>query len=77
MNLHTLALFAQVPKRGSFLARSKENLAKIAEYTRASALNVNGTRGSRNFVFSVNSKDKGQDASGGGGGDKVRWPIAG
>ncbi|XP_076443090.1 uncharacterized protein LOC143281711 [Babylonia areolata] len=48
----------KIPKRGSFLARSKENLARIAEITKASGLNVNGTRGSRSFVFSVNSSDK-------------------
>ncbi|KAK7103502.1 claspin-like [Littorina saxatilis] len=45
----------KIPKRGSFLTRSKENLAKIAELTKSNSLNVNGTRGSRNFVFSVNS----------------------
>ncbi|KAL8618350.1 hypothetical protein ACOMHN_047422 [Nucella lapillus] len=48
----------KIPKRGSFLARSKENLAKIAEMTKGSGLNVNGTRGSRSFVFSVKAADK-------------------
>ncbi|KAK7504156.1 hypothetical protein BaRGS_00004460 [Batillaria attramentaria] len=43
----------KIPKRGSFLARSKESLAKIAEINKPASLNVNGTRGSRNFVFQV------------------------
>lgn len=39
-------------KKGSFLGRNKESLAKIAELTKTS-INPTGVRNSRNFVFQV------------------------
>ncbi|XP_050404155.2 claspin [Patella vulgata] len=44
-------------KRGSFLNRSKEALAKIAIHTKAK-MNPNATKHSRNFVFQVISPEK-------------------
>lgn len=44
-------------KKGSFLGRNKESLAKIAELTKPS-INPTGVRNSRNFVFQVISPDK-------------------
>lgn len=44
-------------KKGSFLGRNKESLAKIAELTKTS-INPTGVRNSRNFVFQVISPDK-------------------
>ncbi|KAK6181569.1 hypothetical protein SNE40_009396 [Patella caerulea] len=44
-------------KRGSFLNRSKEALAKIAVHTKAK-MNPNATKHSRNFVFQVISPEK-------------------
>lgn len=47
----------QMQKKGSFLGRNKESLAKIAELTKTS-INPTGVRNSRNFVFQVISPDK-------------------
>ncbi|XP_061173504.1 claspin-like [Saccostrea echinata] len=44
-------------KKGSFLGRNKETLAKIAELTKTT-VNPTGPRNSRNFVFQVISPDK-------------------
>ncbi|KAL3874947.1 hypothetical protein ACJMK2_037896 [Sinanodonta woodiana] len=45
-------------KKGSFLSRSKQSLAKIAEMTKPSSNNLTGPKNSRNFVFQVISSDK-------------------
>ena len=47
---------------GSFLSRSKDALAKIAEMTRPIS-NPTGPRNSRNFVFSTVEKDEGEENS--------------
>lgn len=48
----------QNQKRGSFLARSKEALAKIAEMTKPVANPSAGAKSSGKFTFAVISPDK-------------------
>ena len=49
------------PTHGSFLTRSRDTLAKIAEMTRPVS-NPTGPRNSRNFVFSTVEKE-GEESS--------------
>lgn len=53
----SLFFFLQMQKKGSFLGRNKETLARIAELTKTS-VNPTGPRNSRNFVFQVITQDK-------------------
>ena len=53
-----ILFFFQSQKRGSFLARSKEALAKIAEMTKPVANPSAGAKSSGKFTFSVISPEK-------------------
>ena len=53
-----LPLYLQKQKRGSFLARSKEALAKIAEMTKPVANPSAGAKSSGKFTFAVISPEK-------------------
>ena len=57
-NKLALPFYFQKQKRGSFLARSKEALAKIAEMTKPVANPSAGAKSSGKFTFAVISPEK-------------------
>ena len=56
-----LCVMLQKQKRGSFLARSKESLAKIAEMTKPLVNPSAGAKSSGKFTFNVISQEKSEE----------------